>query len=291
MANPKMGTSPGTPTARKAPSTPQSPASASSKVSAKRKQQPKPPGSQPTPGGRQRKQSMTSRGPVQTDNKRKMKNEEESMEMASPKPSADAYTATETIPTTPKKQRIDMGVQDRPVYQPSPGHLPTAVSPFALSSPARQQQQLASMSATQLTGNLLHSALKRHPYIVPQKSAAIPITSSHITEIAHRMWQLAFENPGVLDQVCSYAAAMSHIQLATLAKLGYLPSWWYLRESVVVHMTRQQWIVDDTTMRSEWLTVLGWCRSNLPRAAPKPSVDGVQGTRGENGEVIVVEDE
>ena len=56
--------------------------------------------------------------------------------------------------------------------------------------------------------------------------------SSQIDAIAHKMWDIALEHGPMLQLACQYSAMFSPIKLRMLAKLNFLPSWWFFREVV-----------------------------------------------------------
>lgn len=211
--------------------------------------------------------------------------------MTSPKRNNDASTATDMFPTTPKKQRIVMEAQDHTTIQPGPLRRSTCPQPpFAQIPQVQPQQQSGQMNSGELTHKLLNFVLKTTPGLLPGNPATTAITSAHINETAHAMWQTAFATPGVLDQVCTYAAMFSILKLAALAKLNYLPSWWFLREAVCRIMINSQWNVDDAAMQTEWMSMVDWCRRHLPGLAPKRTADAATAKDQKNKDVIEVED-
>lgn len=55
-----------------------------------------------------------------------------------------------------------------------------------------------------------------------------------------------------MQSACQYSTLFSHLKLAALAKLNYLPSWWFLREMAVKQMLEVGWNVDDRDMTEVW---------------------------------------
>ncbi|KAF2853113.1 hypothetical protein T440DRAFT_379994, partial [Plenodomus tracheiphilus IPT5] len=292
--NPHMAASPRTPTARKAPSTPQSPATTSSMKSAKSKQQPKPSGSQAVAVSRQRKTPAVPQGTVQAGNKRKLKMEEQSLAKASPHPMTDSSTTAEVVPTTPKKQKMNTEAQNGMTSKPGLYQLATPSQP--LSTPnlqaqqqQQQQQQFSNLKSSDLTYRLLHYALKKNPGLLPGDPRTTTITSDQLSDVAHAMWQVAICTPGVMEQACIYSAMFALLKLQTLAKMNFLPSWWFMREAAAKIMVSSKWNVDDRVMQTDWVYAVDWCRKNFPGHVVKRSVEGVMEGDGKD-EVIEVED-
>ncbi|CAE6995221.1 hypothetical protein PTTW11_00062 [Pyrenophora teres f. teres] len=82
---------------------------------------------------------------------------------------------------------------------------------------------------------LLHHVLQHNPALLPiTEPPNVPtLTSPHIDRIAHAMWDLAFRNGHVFHMACQYSAMFSPFKLRILAKINFLPSWWFLREIVI----------------------------------------------------------
>jgi hypothetical protein len=82
-----------------------------------------------------------------------------------------------------------------------------------------------------MINQLLTIVLQGQPTLLPPPGN--PILSSHIDAIAHAMWQLAFHQGPMLQTACKYSALFAPLKMAALAKLNYLPSWWFYREMAV----------------------------------------------------------
>ncbi|KAI8935166.1 hypothetical protein NX059_007759 [Plenodomus lindquistii] len=309
-----------------APSTTQSPATTSSKKSAKSKQQPKS-GTQALAINRQRKTSTASQKSTQTGNKRNFKMEEEAAAKTTPKSGVDASTGIELSSTTPKKRKLDiMMTHDYKSLLASPFHLslptqqlPSGISqfhstptqqprtpshlvstppqplptPYYLSTPQPPptQQSQPQLTCDELILNLFKHSLNRSPHLRPL-STITRVTHTQINDITHAMWQSAFATPGCMDQVATYAAMMSTIKLAALAKMNYLPTWWFIREMTVRLLGAMKCSVDDGVMMREWAEKLEWVRACLPQHMPKRGGGGGEKEKEEEeGEVVVVEDD
>lgn len=60
----------------------------------------------------------------------------------------------------------------------------------------------------------------------------------------------------------------SQLKLAALAKLNFLPSWWFFREMAVRQMKQDEgFIVDDGVMDGEWKNICYLCRDMLEKKA------------------------
>lgn len=75
------------------------------------------------------------------------------------------------------------------------------------------------------------------------------------------MWQVAFSHEYMMQNVTAHAAMYSQLKLRALAKMNYLPSWWYLRDMACDVMKRQGWNVDDSEMQQLWQGTVEWCRT------------------------------
>lgn len=88
-----------------------------------------------------------------------------------------------------------------------------------------------------------------------------------------------------MKDITAKASMFSQLKLRTLARLNYLPSWWYLREMACSLMDRQGWLVDDRDMQSFWKETVEWCS----RAEIKLGVQGgdkIGAPKGEGGNKV-----
>jgi hypothetical protein len=147
-----------------------------------------------------------------------------------------------------------------------------AVTSPAMSSPTTSnlQQSLGQSSdasrSSRSVKNLLSYVLDREPSLLPP-ILLMPVTSSHIDAIAHSMWQAASYHEALLDRACSYSALFSPLKLAALAKLNFLPSWWFFRDLAISALLGGVKIgdelavptIDDRVMQETWMASVKWC--------------------------------
>ncbi|KAI4638470.1 hypothetical protein J4E93_010024 [Alternaria ventricosa] len=151
---------------------------------------------------------------------------------------------------------------------------PTSTAPDTQVAPALQP---ANSQSTQMMKNLLRHVLHEQPSLLPF-NLSIPITSTHIDNIAHTMWQIAFKHVVMLQRACQYSAMFSPIKLAALAKLNFLPSWWFFRDLVVGGLPElikgvdgkgeemgKAVVIDDREMQGAWNEAIKWCGSVVAR--------------------------
>lgn len=101
-------------------------------------------------------------------------------------------------------------------------------------------------------------ALRSNRSLIPADPAFKSVGSQHIDSIVHAMWQVAFDN-GDMPDITAKAAMFSRIKLRALARLNYLPSWWFLRTIACDLMKRQGWNLDDREMQGLWEETVLWC--------------------------------
>ncbi|RYN24894.1 hypothetical protein AA0112_g8800 [Alternaria arborescens] len=232
MSDIAMASRPNTPTARKSPVT----SSPSSKGAEKAQQQRKvsvsqatstaqqqrknsTPRDSPNVVGQQRRESTAAKGSILAGNKKK--DEEQSPTKVYLQVNAEAADngTTHLYPQCfppPKNRRISSA---KPNVDPAQEPATTTLSQPPSAAPVPQTIQL------------LHHVLTTHPYLVPTSPS--PILSSNIDAIAHIMWQVAFNHGPLLARACQYSAMFSPLKLAALAKLNFLPSWWFFGEGVM----------------------------------------------------------
>ncbi|KAI4647275.1 uncharacterized protein J4E79_010427 [Alternaria viburni] len=307
-----MSINPKAPTARKSPITP----TPGPKVPAKSQQQRKTSISQAvSKTQQQRKNSNAQSSPkvlvqqqrkisavkptVMVDNKRKIKAEGISPKMAdvqikslgADKRTAQAETRDESLPKKQKIEEVKNEVHDTE-YLGDYMLISSQISHYAAFTPPGKctsttlttQQPSAPLSATtqsaqssQLMKNLLRHVLQTQPTLLPFVPST-PITSSHIDNIAHTMWQIAFKHVVMLQRACQYSAMFSPLKLAALAKLNFLPSWWFFRDLVVGGLPELikgvdgkgeekgcGVVIDDREMQGAWNEAVKWCDKVIAR--------------------------
>lgn len=103
-------------------------------------------------------------------------------------------------------------------------------------------------------------ALQRSSSFRPTEPKKNPIHSQHIDAIAHSMWDVVFSQADMMNNVTMKAALFAPLKLRALAKLNWLPSWWFLREMAHEVMEHLGWLVEDGEREREWKEAVLWCR-------------------------------
>jgi hypothetical protein len=100
---------------------------------------------------------------------------------------------------------------------------------------------------------MLVAMLKSDPTLLPS-SPTDPVLSTHIDNIAYKMWQcsLTHKNGATLAQANKYSAMLNEVKLRTLARLNFLPSWWFLREQALVGLRSMNRLIDDSAMIKQY---------------------------------------
>lgn len=132
----------------------------------------------------------------------------------------------------------------------------TPAPPPPSSPPATTNAQIA-----YLLSNLLTHVLQSNPHLLPSSppTTTTRLTSTPIDDIAHAMWNVAFAHGDLLQRACQYGAMFSPLKLAALAKLNFLPSWWFFRDLAVKGLQERGCKVDDAEMEGTWQEAVGWC--------------------------------
>lgn len=204
----------------------------------------------------------------------------------------------------PKKQKIEeMKNEVRDIDYPG-NHMLTksqkaqkiaVTSPFGSTFPTPDTQQPCVQPPTpsqssQMLKNLLRHVLHTQPTLVPSNPST-PITSIHIDNIAHTMWQIAFKHVVLLERACQYSAMYAPLKLAALAKLNFLPSWWFFRDLVIgglpglvggVGGKEEGVVIDDREMQGAWNEAVKWCGNVIVK---RERVDAPVATEEERGEI------
>ncbi|KAI2487032.1 hypothetical protein Ptr902_01165 [Pyrenophora tritici-repentis] len=236
MSGAAIATSPKTPSAKKVPanSSPMSkgPAkvhrrkSSASQVTPKTPQRPKVLASQSTPKKvpqQRRKTSAADSTPIQK-NKRQMADMGQSpMKVMPARRESGTSMSLPMIPPL-KKQKIMEDTSSKLVPANPFTTNPVPPNPFI---------------------QLLHYVLQKNPTLLPpitatptdhtdpSNTSAPTLTSPDIDRIAHSMWDVAFKNRHLFHYACQYSAMFTPLKLRILAKINFLPSWWFLREAVI----------------------------------------------------------
>ncbi|KAI4609853.1 uncharacterized protein J4E87_010970 [Alternaria ethzedia] len=294
-----MAINPKAPTARKNPVT----STPTPKVAAKTQQQRKTSVSQAVPKTQQQRKNLNAQNSpkvvvkqqrktsavkptAMVDNKRKIKAENVSPTMADlqVKPvGAEKGTARPEArnESPPKKQKVEETMaeimKDTTVMSPSEFKFTAPNTQFPSLPPSAATQ---SAQSTQMMTNLLRHVLQTQPTLLPP-NLSLPITSPHIDAIAHSMWQIAFKHVVMLQRACQYSAMYAPVKLAALAKLNFLPSWWFFRDLVVGGLPglvkggdgkggekgggKGGLVIDDREMMGVWDEAVRWCGGVVAR--------------------------
>ena len=126
--------------------------------------------------------------------------------------------------------------------------------------PSQAQQPDNQNAPNDIRQMVFLAAIKGNHALLPLNPSIEPINSQRIDNIAHAMWQVAFNNENMMKDVTAKVAMFSQLKLRTLARLNYLPSWWYMREMACGVMQRQGWILNDSEMKTYWNETVEWCR-------------------------------
>ncbi|KAJ4371260.1 hypothetical protein N0V83_004477 [Neocucurbitaria cava] len=164
--------------------------------------------------------------------------------------------------TTHEEQDLEAAASHQAHVQVQAQPFTPAHTPQPDTHPAQPHNALSNAQA--MSSELLTHTLRLNPGLLPKDPATDAITSKHIDDITHAMWQLAFNHDALLQQASSYGAMFSHLKLSALAKLNFLPSWWFLREMIVKLLKGKEvsgWVVDDSVMDVTWRDACHLCRA------------------------------
>lgn len=131
-------------------------------------------------------------------------------------------------------------------------------SPFKPQPPPQPSMQPPQQ--TNIPQHIFMAALQKNPTLIPVDPQKNPVGSRRIDAIAHAMWDVVFSKADMMNNVTMKAAMFPQLKLRALAKLNWLPSWWFLREMVLDVMARSAWLVDDSERQGEWKESVEWCK-------------------------------
>ena len=116
-------------------------------------------------------------------------------------------------------------------------------------------------------------AIQKDKSLVPVN----PVTSRYLDNMAYAMWDIAFKQDVWMNDATLKGSMLPQLKLRALARLNYLPSWWYLRGVARDLCERRGLLIDDREMQELWSDTLAWCKRVEARtgmqgdnAAPKP---------------------
>ncbi|KAJ4989731.1 hypothetical protein SVAN01_04761, partial [Stagonosporopsis vannaccii] len=137
-----------------------------------------------------------------------------------------------------------------------------------------QLQQSNSLSLQDVPQMIFLAAIERNIELRQPDPTKNPVSSVRIDRTTHAMWDVVFENENWMKEVTTKASMLPQIKLRALAKLNYLPSWWFLRDMARMVMMRQRWILDDSDMQMLWNNTIEWCK----RVESKVGIQGDSAT-------------
>ncbi|KAF2621637.1 hypothetical protein BU25DRAFT_482612 [Macroventuria anomochaeta] len=129
------------------------------------------------------------------------------------------------------------------------------------SSPLRPPhvQQPGKPNLNDMPQKIFLAALQSNRTLVPANPVNNPLNSQRIDAVAHAMWQVIFINENMMKGITTKASMLPQLKLRALARLNYLPSWWFIREMACGVMARQGWLMDDSEMQGLWKETVEWC--------------------------------
>ena len=157
-------------------------------------------------------------------------------------------TYTNGLPQPANSMFNQQPSQQYPV-QPS---MPPSMQP---SMPPVQQPPQATIPQ-----QIFMATLKRNHTLMPVAPTTSPIGSRRIDAIAHGCWDVVFSKEALMADITMRAALYSPLKLRALARLNWLPSWWFLREMAISFMRQQGWLIDDSERQGEWTDAVDWCK-------------------------------
>ncbi|KAF1936964.1 hypothetical protein EJ02DRAFT_515496 [Clathrospora elynae] len=248
-----------------------------SQATTKSQQPPKASNAQAPSKTQQPRRNSAAHEPTAASSKRKIKTEEISPKMASAtargKGKAVGVPVAQMVPSQ-KRQKAELETKNENTKQavtPPPATQAQAQSPTPSQSPKPSKDQVSTITShpPSTSSQLFIHTLQQNPTLLPfplSSPTNTPIASPRIDAIAHAMWQIAFKHGVMLQSACQYSALFSPLKLAALAKLNYLPSWWFFRDMAVEEMNGRGWAVVDRGMEDVWGEACRWCvKVNEPR--------------------------
>lgn len=147
-----------------------------------------------------------------------------------------------------------------------PNGLPHPVNPPFNQRPILQPSMQPPMQPVQqparpiIPQKIFVAALNRDISLQPVAPTTIPIGSQLINAIAHSMWDVVISQEEMMTEITMKAALFTPLKLRALARLNWLPSWWFLREMAVALMRQLGWLVDDGERQGQWTEAVNWCK-------------------------------
>ncbi|KAH8725022.1 hypothetical protein GQ44DRAFT_727193 [Phaeosphaeriaceae sp. PMI808] len=148
------------------------------------------------------------------------------------------------------------------VNTPSLSQSPHTVSPMGQQQQPQATPPVVSSGISENMGvevntNIFHrvisTVLLLHPTALPTSQSEV-ITSNQIDDITYKTWDYCITRDQGQLLLCAsqYGAMFGDIKLRVLAKLNYLPSWWFMRMVVYDWLLKIGRLVDDSHMTLVW---------------------------------------
>lgn len=137
--------------------------------------------------------------------------------------------------------------------------------PQANNAHANANAGSASLKNVAIFTQVIKVILAKSPHSLPASPTDI-VTSNQIDRFAHAMWSVCLQNGQLLNHANTYASMMNEVKLRALAKLNFLPSWWFLRDHFLSWLEATGRPVDDSIMRAHWKFAVGDVSAFMQRA-------------------------
>lgn len=115
--------------------------------------------------------------------------------------------------------------------------------------------------------NFMQNFFQKYPQLPPVPPTDT-LTSDHIDKLTHKIWEFCLNfNDGQLLKVANhYGSMMAELKLRALAKLNFLPSWWFLREQLLVWLNLTGRQINDAQADEHWKFAVGESAKFVDRA-------------------------
>ncbi|KAF3037849.1 hypothetical protein E8E12_008649 [Didymella heteroderae] len=140
--------------------------------------------------------------------------------------------------------------------------LPHPANPLSNPRPILQPSMQPTQQPAQpsIPHNIFMATIQKNMSLYPVAPMTNPVDSRRIDRIAHGMWDIVFSREAMMTDVTMKAALFTPLKLRALARLNWLPSWWFLREMAITLMRQSGWLVDDSERQGEWTEAVEWCQ-------------------------------
>jgi hypothetical protein len=152
-------------------------------------------------------------------------------------------------------QSIEHQSPPTPLDTPSPGHNDPTQSLLSPPSQKTTNTNSYSFQATLSTSRNAYSydqiallVYRNDPTLLPE-ALTTPVNSLGIDKFTHALWTALVHNAQLqpmFQRTTNAGALLTESRLRVLALLNIMPSWWYLRERVVLWLESVSRLVDDS---------------------------------------------